>query len=111
MRLLFFLLCLFSCASLSAQEKEAQQAARYFEAKQYATALDLYESLLKKQLTPWEKSVVLYNIGCVLFAQGKLEEAVDQWFAIPDELHVVTRVRQRPEFGHILFQQSAVQFF
>lgn len=77
---MIFLLLLFFASPLLAQE---DVAARYFEAKEYAKALDQYEGLLKQPLTPWQRSVVSYNIGRVLLASGHYEEAIQQWLSIP----------------------------
>lgn len=89
------LFLLFSSPSfLSAQQMEADKAARYFEAKEYSKALDLFEVQLKKALTPWQKSVIEYNIGCVLLAQGRLQDAIEAWTEIPitqDSYPLLTR--------------------
>lgn len=82
MKILFILL-LGLAGGLFAQEEEAKKAATYFEAREYAKAMDLYEVLLKQPLTPWQKSVAQYNAGCVLFAEGKLTAAIAHWRTIP----------------------------
>ncbi|MCE5316832.1 MAG: hypothetical protein LLG04_05655 [Parachlamydia sp.] len=90
----FFGIALILSGKLIADEKEAGKAAEYFEAREYVKALDLYEVLLKQTLTPWERSVLQYNRGCVLFAEGNLSEAVVQWRAIPvsqDSFPLLTR--------------------
>src|SRR5262245_54884016 len=80
--------------SLRGQEKEARQAERYVEAQEYHKALDLYETLLKQTLTPWQHSAVEYNIGYVLLAEGQPRAAAKQWSEIPvsqDSYPLLTR--------------------
>lgn len=79
---------------LFGQEKEAGKASAYYEAREYAKALDLYDVLLKQNLTPWQKSVLQYNKGSVLFEEGNLSGAIAQWKAIPfsqDPFPLLTR--------------------
>ncbi len=83
MRKVFLLIFLLLASSLTAEREEAAKAARYFEAKQYEKALDTYEGLLKQTLTPWERSVVQYNIGCAQLADGHPAAAIAEWSAIP----------------------------
>lgn len=90
----FWLIGLMLSGTLLAQEKEASKAAAYFEAKDYAKAIDLYEVLLKQPLTPWQKSVLQYNRGNVLFAEGNFLGAIAEWRAIPinkDSFPLLTR--------------------
>jgi hypothetical protein len=79
MILLFFL---FFAAFLNADE-DTTRAARYFEAKEYAKALDLYEALLKQPRTPWERSAIQYNIGAVQLSAGHPAAAIAEWSRIP----------------------------
>lgn len=102
---------------LIAQELEAEKAAAYFEAKDYIKSMDLYEVLLKQNVTPWQKSVLQYNRGCVLFAEGNFSAAVAEWRAIPlskdsfpllsRRIHTNLAVARLQQANHLILDQTS----
>lgn len=55
------------------------RANAFFQAKDYPRALAIYQQLLSKSQLQWEKSIIKYDIGSVLLAQKKWEEAIIQF--------------------------------
>lgn len=53
-----------------------KQASDYYDAGEYAKAQNSYEMLLQEPLSPWQRSVVLYNLATTEIADGKLENGL-----------------------------------
>jgi hypothetical protein len=73
-------ICFFFLSKLTAMEnlqESMQRGADYFSAKNYVEAANIYQKMLAEDLSAWEKSVVTYNLGTALAAQGKQEEAIE----------------------------------
>ncbi len=69
-------IALFVCCVPWLHGSELGDAADYFEAKDYAQAENRYEMLLQEPLTPWQRAVVLYNLGTTEIAAGQLEKGM-----------------------------------
>lgn len=57
-------------------DQTMRQAEVYFEAEEYNTAKNLYESVLHDAPHPWQRAILLYNIGTVLLKENRDEEAL-----------------------------------
>src|SRR5262249_3615366 len=77
------LLLLFGIQQIAANEDRLREAGQFFEAKEYNRSLEIYDTLLETPLTPWQKAVVRYNIGCALLAQDHTTQAVQQFLGLP----------------------------
>jgi von Willebrand factor type A domain len=64
-------LLLFLCMTPFLQANELEEAAVYYQAKDFARAEIIYEALLQEPLSPWERSVVHYNLATAEIAQGR----------------------------------------
>ena len=60
-----------------------QEAAAYYEAKEYVQALDIYDGLLNSPLTSWEHAAIMYNIGSVHLSSGQYAKAIEVFNSIP----------------------------
>jgi len=49
----------------------------YYQAGAYREAEEIYRSLLSEDLSPWEETVVRYNLGTVLTVKGYDEQAIN----------------------------------
>lgn len=47
-----------------------RQADAYYEAKEFDKAYDLYASLVKENLEPWQEARLQYNLGTILLSKG-----------------------------------------
>lgn len=68
-------------AFLSAEEDVllVRQADAYYQAKEFDKAYDLYASLLKEKIAPWQEGRLRYNLGTILLSKGDPEGALDQF--------------------------------
>ncbi|MBS4167146.1 Uncharacterized protein NEOC65_002252 [Neochlamydia sp. AcF65] len=76
----FLFISFFFLGKITASEnlqESLQLGADYFSAKNYVEATNIYQKMLAEDLSAWEKSVVTYNLGTALAAQGKQEEAIE----------------------------------
>lgn len=92
---------------------EAQQmhlAADYFHVKKYAEARDIYQSLLQKNLPPWKRSVLMYNMGCALLGEKKWDQANKAFgaIAVDNELKPLLdfRIKRNIMLGHVRQAES-----
>lgn len=77
-RLSSILICCFHLHSLNGNEElSLKQAELYFQAGDLSKAESLYNEMLKKNLSPFEKAVVMYNQGTTLLNQGELQKGVE----------------------------------
>jgi outer membrane protein assembly factor BamD (BamD/ComL family) len=85
--LFFLILCSTPLAlqAISAEDfvKEDQKAQALFAAHDKDQATSIYQRILKHPLPDWQKVIVLYNLGTILIAQEKWEEALDEFSKIP----------------------------
>lgn len=83
----FFLFLLFLFRSLNAQqatfEQQFHKAETFLEAKEYTQAREADQQILDREITPWQRSIVLYHLGMVDYAEGNWEEAIGRWRKIP----------------------------
>lgn len=72
-------------ASLLAEEDVPliRQADAYFEAKEYDRSYELYSSLLKEKLAPWQQARLRYNLATILMWKGEAEKAAAQFAEVP----------------------------
>ena len=82
-------------ADLSARELVMLQAAAYFEAKDYNNAIDIYENMLQQNLETWEKAIVMYNLGCTYLAEGRWDQAIATFQAVPLNQNLASLVLRR----------------
>lgn len=54
-------------------------AQAYYEAGDYTQAVREYETLLQGNWKQWQKNIIYYDLGTVLLAEGKLNEALSQY--------------------------------
>ncbi len=78
----FFSFCGLSLVYLmptqASPQKDLDQAALFFDAKEYSQAQKIEEQLLEDTLSSWQREVVTYNLATVLIAQGKNAEGLSQ---------------------------------
>lgn len=63
-------------------EEQLHLGAAYVSAKDYSAAIQVYQSLLKENLSSWERSVVLYNLGTALTDGGNEENAIENFQSV-----------------------------
>lgn len=80
---LIFLLILPGWLGAATPEEQLRLAADYYEAEDYPEAIQIYEALSNSELNGWERSVVTYNLGAALAAQGENEKASEVFQKIP----------------------------
>ncbi len=61
---------------LSTPEENLKQAALFFDAGEFSRAQEIYESMLRDSLTPWQQAVITYNLANALIAQNKSGDAL-----------------------------------
>lgn len=66
-----------------AAKKQMREAEAYFESHNYAQALDHYQNILQEPLEPWERAIVMFNLGCVWLASGHWEDAITTFRSVP----------------------------
>lgn len=79
------------CSILMAEQPYARQmreAEAYFEAKQYAQAVERYENLLQTPLEQWQRAVLMYDMGCVFLAAGEWDQAKATFNSISLDNHL-----------------------
>lgn len=77
-RLSSILFCCFHLHLLNGDEGfNLKRAQMFFEAGNLSKAESLYNEMLKKNLEPFEKAVVMYNQGTTLLNQNELQKAVE----------------------------------
>lgn len=69
-------------------EEEVRQAQAYYEAGDYPHAKAGYEGLLDEGLESWMKAILNYNIGISLQADGKWEEGIAYFQALPRNINL-----------------------
>lgn len=55
----------------------------YFEVQDYESAGSVYQALLHEELSGWKRSVVTYNLGTALSAEGQYEKALESFQSVP----------------------------
>lgn len=79
-----FLLMLFFSLTLQASlDTELKEAQNFFEAGVSLQAENIYQEILKKNLTPFEKTIVLYNLGTLFLNSNEPKKAGDTFDLIP----------------------------
>lgn len=73
MKILLIILLLMTSRLYSDEMHDARQL---YQAGEYDGALATFESMLREAQTPWEKSVLRYNIGCVILSSGHPFKAI-----------------------------------
>ncbi len=74
MKILFLMICCLVAASGISVEP-GDRARAFYAIKDYQKARDIYQEMLVNPFLPWEKAVILYNIGTVLMSEGRWSEA------------------------------------
>lgn len=87
-------IALFLCALPLLHAGELEEAAGYFEAKDYQEAENLYEVLLQEPLTPWQRAVVLYNLATTEIANTQWERGIVLLDTIPDNPLLEKKISQ-----------------
>lgn len=62
---------------------DLEEARRWWEAGAYGRSIEIYEEMLQQQLSPYDESVVRYNLGTALLEDGQMERAVQMFRSIP----------------------------
>lgn len=76
----FFILFISATVCLLGQNsREMRLAESYFDAKDFEHAAAEYSGIYDDALPPWERAILLYNIGTARLAQGKWEDALKQF--------------------------------
>ena len=81
--ILFLWLAWGSLEAADKREDQLRLGAAYFTAQDYPAAINLYQALLSENLSGWERSVVVYNLGTALIAQGNAEKALETLHLLP----------------------------
>jgi len=83
--------------TLPASEKEDMpEAAAYYDVGEYRNARELYEQKAQEtDLQPWERAILLYNIGTAYLSEGNWKEAIDTLKAVPLEDNPSPLLRER----------------
>lgn len=68
-------LLLIAICPINAVENPGTKAIALYEIKDYAKAMEIYQEILIKPIPPWEKNLVLYNVGTLLLAEKRWKEA------------------------------------
>lgn len=100
------------CLSANDLVSRAQKAMTLFEAGEYDSACNVYESLLKESLTPNQRFSVDVNIGSVLVAKGNSKEAIDYYNKISVPVDPSPQVWRSMEMNKAMarFNQGVVQY-
>lgn len=69
--------------AVESHEEQLRLGEAYASAKDYSSAIHIYETLLQDDLSGWERSIVTYNLGTTLIAQGNYEKAIENLQTIP----------------------------
>lgn len=76
-----------------------RQAAALAESKNYAQAIQVYQDLLQEPLSSWQRAVIMYNIGCVLLAEEKWQEAIHTFNSVSLDNDLEPLLRYRVEYN------------
>lgn len=89
-------------------EEQLRLAEAYFKANNGPAAINIYQSLLKENLTEWERSIVAYNLGTVFATQGNLQKAIEhlQSISIQNYTSPVLTFRVRKNQAVAIFSQA-----
>lgn len=71
--------------TLDAKESEGRQAMALYAAGGDEQAIAWYEVLLKEEMPPWKKALVVYNIATIRLSQHRWNEALKLYRSIPVE--------------------------
>lgn len=66
---------------------EMLEAKSYADVKSYQQSLELYNGILDQHLMPWQRAIVLYNIGTVHLFNKQFDEAIDILQNVPIKDH------------------------
>src|SRR5437879_5919857 len=94
--------------------RHMHQAAAFFEAKQYDHAKDLYQNMLQDILKPWERAIIMCNLGYVLMANKEWDQAIATFKSVPLDNELSTLLRERTTYGLALtyyYQAMATENF
>lgn len=80
--IILFCLC-FTSAVAQEDVLLTRLAEAYFQAKEFDKAQELYEKLLEEKLFPWQQARLIYNMGTILLAQERWNEALADFGSIP----------------------------
>jgi Ca-activated chloride channel family protein len=83
--LLFFLLDFSSLPAQDSIQTKGQEAQTLFNTRFYSQAMDVYKSLLKENLAPWQRAVITYNLGTVYLAAAQSTEALVHFHSISSQ--------------------------
>lgn len=100
----FFLLPLFPARSEDKLFSLSQQAEALWEARDYASASQIYEQLLSPSLPDWQQARIFYNLGTIQLTQHKPLEALKFFQKInPFTLSL-------PNFGRHLYLNEGIAY-
>lgn len=103
---LFFLIGFFSLVPLflfSLDTELMRKAEGFYKTEQYSQAESIYERLLyDPNLSPWERSIIAYNLGSVQLAKGSWEDALTLFNS------VLSGTNQSPILKGNLYYNSAL---
>lgn len=79
-----------------------QQASAYAETQEYSQARELYQQLLQTNLEPWERAVVLFDMGTVWLQEGNWDQAIATLKIVPFADYPTPLLRYRGDHNLIL---------
>lgn len=87
----------FPLSALQPSQKvlEMREAEAYFEAQMYPKARERFQNMLQEPLEPWERAIIIYNLGNVWLAAGEWEQAVTTFQSVPLDNHLAPLLSDR----------------
>lgn len=79
--------------------RHMHQAEAFFETKQYEHARDLYQNMLQDIIKPWERAIIMSNLGYVLMANHEWDQAIATFNSVPLDNELSTLLRERTAYG------------
>lgn len=109
----FCFLIIFIVSSVYAQDEQqikqqVQEAEALAENKQYPKATEAYQNMLQEFLKPWQRAVIMYNLGTTQMEQGDWSQAETTYHAVPlnHELAPLLKYRIAHNLAVIDFRQG-----
>lgn len=60
-----------------------RQAEAFYDVQEYSQARGIYQNILQESLQPWQRAIILYNIGTVFLADKQWDQAISTLQSVP----------------------------
>lgn len=82
-----------------------------FHVGEYVKARDKYQQMLQDELQPWERAIILYDLGSVLLAQKQFEQAIKIFQQVPldNSLGPVLNYRSKYDIVYGIYLQGMAE--